>query len=202
MKENLLNKIKTDDSVELYHDLLMDNDVYIFKEICKNREQAYEKYDEFKKYVSRKLGIHFNDIAIVGSGKIGFSCNPKKSFRDFCEESDIDLIIISSTLFNRFWSEYLEEHYSEGGITFYKIVTSSIFRKFISLKSFEDSRVGERNEFYQNWLKKTLGFQKDINLKFGITNDLNYRIYESWDAAQKYHVNSFEQLKREMEEVD
>ena len=41
----------------------------------------FEKYSDFKLFISDKSGAHFNDIAIAGSAKLGFSANPSKNYR-------------------------------------------------------------------------------------------------------------------------
>lgn len=56
-------------------------------------------YDEFKLYMSKKLEIHVNNIAIVGSAKMGFSLSPDKNYRTFNDESDIDLVLVSDRIY-------------------------------------------------------------------------------------------------------
>ena len=44
-------------------------------------------------------------IAIMGSGNWCFSLNPEKEFRPFCEESDIDIVIVCRDSFEKTWDE-------------------------------------------------------------------------------------------------
>ena len=56
------------------------------------------------------------------------------------------------------------------------------------------------NEYYNNWLRKTEGFEKDIQLKFKIGNEIHYRIFESWDSVKLYYMYSIDKLKNSEEE--
>lgn len=160
------------------------------------KEDSYKKYDEFKVYISDRLGVHINDIAIMGSGKNGFSTNPSKNFKMFNEKSDIDIVIVSQRIFNEFWEEYLKEHNSLIGIRDgkYRFVASAIFRKFVTLEGFENSN----NTYYKYWQKKTGDFEKDLQLFFKINNDIHYRIYESWDAVEAYYVKGLLDLREKI----
>lgn len=183
---------KGQSSVQLYNKYIMAGDVWIFRE--KYDKQWFERYNEFRLYISGKLGIHYNDIAVAGSAKIGFSLNPQKEFRTFNAESDVDIIIISQELFYRFWKEYMLASYSSSGINNKSKIMFGIFRKYLFLDGFKKGNI-----FYDEWEKKTKGFEKDIQLIFGIENEIHYRIFESWDAAQMYYVNGIEKCLKELE---
>jgi hypothetical protein len=60
-------------------------------------------YFELQAEVARHFGIHPSEVALVGSGQLGFSIVPKKRFRHFGNDSDIDLAIISPRLFEHVW---------------------------------------------------------------------------------------------------
>lgn len=68
---------------------------------------------ELRETVSTNFDIGFQDVIIVGSGKLGFSIKPSKRYVHFCDESDIDVAIVSTKLFEKIWKEtYL---YSKSG---------------------------------------------------------------------------------------
>ena len=60
--------------------------------------------------ISEALGVHLNDVVIVGSSKIGYSLSPKKLYNEFDQiynetkkvkhKSDIDVAVVSSFLFS------------------------------------------------------------------------------------------------------
>lgn len=63
---------------------------YIFKD----KENEY--YD-FRKRISEKWNVSFHEVFITGSAKLGYSYHKDK---DFDENSDIDVAIVSTVLFN------------------------------------------------------------------------------------------------------
>lgn len=58
-----------------------------------------------KEEVCEHFSVEFNDVILVGSGKLGFSIKPNKRYVPFGDESDIDLAIVSTNLFERIWEE-------------------------------------------------------------------------------------------------
>lgn len=192
-KDDILHK----DIEYVYNQYLMGSSVWCFKQIF--REESYDKYDNFRRYIAKKLGVHFPDIAIVGSAKTGFSMNPSKNFKEFDNKSDIDIVVVSSQLYYDFWDEYLKEYNSITGIRngSYKYITSCIFKKFIIMDGFDNS-----NDYYAKWQKKTKGFEKDLQLMFKINNDIHYRIFESWDAVKMYYCKGLLENREKLKETN
>lgn len=60
-----------------------------------------DDYYKFRKRIADKFGINFHEIFITGSGKLGFSPRKRKIFS---YDSDIDVAIISSTLYDEIMS--------------------------------------------------------------------------------------------------
>jgi len=56
-----------------------------------------------KTEIAQEFQIHPNEVVVVGSGKLGFSIVPTKRYRPLCDESDIDVAIVSPTLFDELW---------------------------------------------------------------------------------------------------
>jgi hypothetical protein len=81
---------------------------------------AYAIADDLIEYMRRELSASFNipidkiQLFIVGSGKFGFSISRKKEkesgqwlprYRSFSAESDIDVAVVSQTLYYLIWKE-------------------------------------------------------------------------------------------------
>lgn len=184
-KEDLL-KIPVE---EVYNKYIIGGDVWYFKD--KYGENWFDIYDQFKIFISKKLEVHYNDIAIAGSAKLGFSLNPTKNFRLFNEESDIDIIVISRKYFYLFWDSYRRDSYAEVRTPNFNKVCFGIFRKYIIFDGFK-----KNNLDYLKWLKKIQGFEKNLQLEFEIENSIHYRIFESWDAAKDYYIASIVKSKK------
>jgi hypothetical protein len=174
---------------EVYNKYLLGQDVWFFIDHLKVANPS-KTYDEFKYYISERLGIHFNNIAITGSAKTGISFSPGKQLRAFNEKSDLDIILVSQHHYQKFWKAYLEMFYRGKPFPEYKQVYTSIFKRFISLKN-----PTEKHKDIIDWVKTVNPFMKDLQLFFGIERDINYRIYDSWEAVEDYHFFGIQQLK-------
>ncbi len=129
----MLEQFKTDISNDFNSELivqkyLIDGDSFFFREYFPNEEF------EFKKGLADVLNVHIRDIAIVGSGKLGFSLKPNAAesalyeFKAFDfnfkadannEKSDLDVAIISDTLFEYFLKDiYIKTNKKEQEIIF------------------------------------------------------------------------------------
>lgn len=176
---------------DIYNKYLIGGDVWYFRN--KFGASWYEQYDAFKLFISDKLEVHYNDIALAGSGKLGFSINPEKNFKNFDDKSDLDIIIISRKYFYMFWDAYIEDSYAEIKTDKFGKVCFSIFRRYMNLEGFTPN-----NQTYADWLKKTDSFVKDLQLEFEISHDVHYRIFESWDSAKLYYMNSIKRAKEKI----
>ena len=104
--------------------------------------------------------------------------------------SDIDLILISKTHYDKFRNAYLQKYYSKLYINEYKYVQKCVFRKFINFIGFN-----EKDIEYNLWLQNTNNYQKELQENFGIRHNVNYLIFESWEAADSYYINNLNKIK-------
>lgn len=177
---------------DLYYQYLLGQDIWYFRDYLRLKDPAGE-YDKFKRFISQNLDVHFNNIAIVGSAKTGYSFNPKNKLRRFSDQSDIDIILVSDKLFKQISSAYLQMYYNQEVIPEYEAVAKSVFKNFISLK---DPTL--KHKVIIDWQKKVSPFLKDLQLIFSIKNPINYRIYESWESVESYHYYGLKQLKAQI----
>lgn len=63
-----------------------------------------EQYFSLRLLLSKQFKVHPNEVLVVGSAKLGFSIAPQKKFRPFGDKSDIDVVIVSDSLFSSVWS--------------------------------------------------------------------------------------------------
>lgn len=192
-KEIFISELKIKDKKEIYINYFQGNQVWYFSNYLKEADPS-KTYDQFKRFVATTLDVNFNDISLVGSGKLGYSLAPEKKFRDFNEESDLDLVIVSRKYFHKFWDTYLDLH--DNKINFgYQYIASNIFRRFVSVK-----KVSPTHPFFIEWISKIEKFNKDYQTIFGIHHEINYRIYESWDDVERYHLKGIEEIKEKLSE--
>ena len=165
---------------------LFDTKVWYFDEGPDRND--FGNYDDFRLMVSKLFRVNNNEIAIFGSAKYGFSCSPEKGFKEFNEESDIDVAVISSALFRSTWQALLDAHYGGAGkLRRQETPTGSVgydvFRRFITLRNDFD--------FVSKHLRDTQvlldDVQRSVATQLGIAHPLTFRIYRSFDDLQAYH---------------
>lgn len=83
---------------------------YILHSDCKiiTSEQSYS----LKNNVCNKFNVDFDNVIIVGSCKLGFSIKQTRRYEDFGDDSDIDVAIVSSSLFEKVWKAATDLKYS------------------------------------------------------------------------------------------
>ncbi|MCL2571595.1 MAG: hypothetical protein FWE11_04250 [Defluviitaleaceae bacterium] len=191
-----IDKIKEDaaelSSNEFYMKHILRSDNWYFEKLLgKNKEDSMRITDDFKTIVSQSLDISFNNIAIVGSSKTGCSLAPtKKLFRCFNEESDIDIAIVSDSLFHRFWKLF-RDSYSETYKRTYNFIKHGIYRGYINEKNL-DSVDGCRKE----WDERAIESKKLLKSKLFVKHEITYRLYRSWEDFEEYHIQSIDEIKR------
>jgi hypothetical protein len=67
----------------------------------------HDQFYTVRAAVSDKYTISPDQVFIVGSAKLGFSIADSKRYRAFCTASDIDVAVVSDSLFDRIWKDVL-----------------------------------------------------------------------------------------------
>ena len=63
-------------------------------------------YESVRWWLSKRLNVHAKEISLVGSARLGKSYAAKQLGRPFDNESDLDLFIVSSDLFQKLKKEF------------------------------------------------------------------------------------------------
>ncbi len=177
---------------------LIEGNSYFFSEVNKDITEF-----DFKKNISLLLGVHIRDIAIVGSGKLGFSLKPAKDqagfyeYKEFdynfnrnsgAEKSDLDIAVVSSTLFDKEMKNLFEH------TDFYREDYVKTWGNRNSLaKYFLMGRLATRFFPYDFKLTKEIeNVQKKYKSDFGRT--VNIEIYKSWFFFESYHKQNIQNI--------
>lgn len=75
---------------------------------------SMEQYFDLRSEIANKYEVHPNEVLVVGSSKLGFSVAPTKRYRHFTDTSDIDVVIVSSGLFDQMWKA-VHHYWDHGG---------------------------------------------------------------------------------------
>lgn len=178
---------------EFYMKYLIRSENWYFEKILGIQEKDIIKtIDDFKLIVSDSMNVSFNSIAMVGSGKVGYSLSPKKFLKPFSIDnnaSDIDIAIISSELFNYFWKLF-RKSYTVTQDKLYQYISRGIYRGYIS-----DSDLIQVKNCRTEWVKYSSPAKKELQGKLYFQHEIHFRIYRDWNDMEEYHIQSIEQLK-------
>jgi hypothetical protein len=175
--------------------LLRSDNWYFSKYQSKSEADSITQMDILKEILNKYIGVAFHNVLMVGSGKIGCSLSPNKDFKKFDDgddNSDIDIAIISSKLFDYLW-EKIRIEYSIKYIDQYEQITSSIFRGFINERNFKNI-----SEVRPDWNARIDSANKSLQRHLSIYHPVNYRIYRSWEDLEAYHILGIKKLKEKI----
>lgn len=153
-------------------------------------QDANQKFADFKLYMAQKFTTPATNIFICGSALLGYSLSPQKDFADFNDKSDIDIVIISKKLFDRFWENYFNDYVlSRLNKAAYTTTAKAVFKRFIDFHS----SYSQNTKIYREWEKQTSGYQKDLQIIFNFPENVSYRIYRSYiDYKQNLIKNIYD----------
>lgn len=149
---------------------------YIFKD-------DENKFYELKNEIAGFLKVSQTNIFVVGSAKLGFSIAPKKRYKHFNEESDIDIAIIDGATFLRYW-KILYEYNTIGRA--WSSDEEKTYRKFLEY-------------FFKGWLRPDK-FPSTMNEKrewFDFFKSLQKKYKFKISAGIYYDINVFSGYNRE-----
>lgn len=167
------------------------------------------KYLIFREQVADRFSIGYQDVCIVGSAKLGFSPSPHKFGVPFSETSDVDVVIISSGLFDR-GTHALFEHVNDIGPPLdFQNRTEQVS---VNPRDWRTFRESVRNYVYENFnpglLPPDHPLRNEVFEKISSTSALflalepqvfvskiRCRVFRNWRAAERYYTNSLRQLK-------
>lgn len=180
----------------LVQKFIIENETYFF-----NQFKGLDEF-EFKKDIALLLDVHIRDIAIVGSGKLGFSLKPEKDvpglylFKEFDhnfkisssnEKSDLDIAIISSNLFDKeiknlynHTNYYTKTHvWPERPNLAKYVLKGRLATRFLPLGFPLTEEIRNTQEKYQ------MNYGRKINLE----------IYKSWYFFETYHQENIKKIQ-------
>lgn len=195
IKDDLINfEIK-----QFYMKHIVRSDNWYFENVLNiPQDKIITAVDDFKLIVSDAMGISYNSVMMVGSGKTGCSLSPQKYLKKFTidptneNKSDIDIAIISLSIFDKLWKEF-RKAYDVTNKRHYNYISREIYRGYIN----------ERNI---NLIKPCRLFWKEISIESSkklkedmyFKHEISYRVYRSWEDFEDYNLESIKILKDEV----
>jgi hypothetical protein len=65
-------------------------------------------YAAFQIEIAGLLAVPANDVCLIGSARLGFSLNKDHLLKPFGNQSDLDLVVVSSSAFDTCWDELIK----------------------------------------------------------------------------------------------
>lgn len=155
----------------------------------------WEGYSRFKEIIASKLNVHPKTVMLVGSGRWGFSTSPDKFPQLFDKgekQSDLDVVIADSALFDRTWRELCEYEMNESP----KGAALENFhrrRHLLYRGTLDPNTFPVEMKIRHNWndiLQKFTEFRWEN----GTTRHIEAWIFKDWHFVQKYYRESFQKI--------
>ncbi|MBK8915086.1 MAG: hypothetical protein IPM64_10900 [Phycisphaerales bacterium] len=190
---------------------LLEGTPYVF-------ENSPMRYIVFKEQVADRFDIGSQDVCIVGSAKLGFSPSPHQYGKPFAETSDVDVVIISNSLFD-LGSRELFAWLDQQGPALHLVrphLTKQAAKKqdapVVELSVWKLVKEAIRNYKYQNFnpglLPGSHPLRRDFFEKIASTagiflaleprvfvSKIRGRVFRTWRAAEDYYTNTLRQVK-------
>lgn len=166
----------------------------IFGECC---ELSRQDYFDLRSKVAKKFGLHPNEVLVVGSAKLGFSIAPDQEYNLFSDESDIDVALVSSTLFDKYWKQAFNFKYNvpywRNCWEKYDEFIDFLFRGWIRPDKFPQSKLFPLGkdwwDFFQSMTSS--GRYGHYNIRGGL--------YQSYFFLENYQKICIEKCKKKLE---
>ena len=138
------------------------------------------QYFDLRSKIAEHFRLHPNEVLVVGSAKLGFSIAPGKLYRPFRDESDIDVVIVSSRLFDEIWEAVFSYSLEGGDWPAYEAFIECLFQGWIRPDKFPRSDIFKAGKDWWDFFQ-------------GITNSGVYgeykiagALYKSWFFLENY----------------
>jgi predicted nucleotidyltransferase len=159
-----------------------------------------ENFYSFRKRIADKFEINFHEIFIIGSGKLGFSPRKKKSFGF---DSDIDVAIISSALYDKIMS-YIHEY--QMGLRENRLAVSKYevdkYHQFLEYGAIGWMRPDLLPTSFQVKNVKTDWFDFFESISYGKSEVGNYKVtagaFKSYMHLERYALSDLQSIRNKL----
>ena len=169
-------------------------------------EPRPSRWDDFRDGLVSDLGITRTDVRIVGSGRLGFSMKPEYQLRGFRDESDIDVLIVNSPLFDQLWVTLLTAAYPREPLA-HRIggwldnrrkdlytgwITPHNIKLDITIVGPKAKPILDLRTQWFNALQRASRFPPRRHA------GVRARLYRTWRHAELYHLHGLGELRKEL----
>lgn len=161
---------------------------HIFKNI--------EQYLKWKNVLTNNLEVDPSSILIIGSASLGLSLNPNKNFKEFNDNSDIDIAVISQYHFDTSWRTLRNLGTDRFKLTPKQIVSLEDHKKrLIYWGTIATDKLLPIFPFGKSWM---IAIENMKNFYPTKKHDINLRIYKDFESLRSYHIHNLKQIKNNL----
>lgn len=167
------------------------------------------RYLIFREQVADRFKIGYQDVCIVGSAKLGFSPSPHKFGIPFSETSDVDVVVISQSLFDQGTHALFQYINRIGPPLDFNERAKPVS---VPVRDWRTHKEAVRNYVYENFNPALLPFDHPLRQQVFsnisstsalflalqpqvFVSKIRCRVFRNWRAAESYYTNSLRQLK-------
>lgn len=194
-KQELLDKIEQANSNDEYLRIVRKYIIHGIPYVFKDNSNLY--YD-FREQIATHWHVGFQEVLILGSGKLGYSYHKNSVFSD---ESDIDVAIVNQSLFESFYLEIRNFQYRmESGLELLTSYEKNEYKRFQSymIKGWMRPDILPAKITGKLSKKEWFSYFKSISYNNNLAG--NYKVsaglFKNFDYMECYYTNSIKKLKQ------
>lgn len=156
-------------------------------------------YQQMIDAISKGLQVPRGDICIVGSAKIGFSLSPDTFGRPFTDQSDLDIVVVSASLFDSGWINILTNNRTRWSLLRDSTRHSLELHRenhYIYNGWIRPEAIIEALDLGEAWLNTFNGLSRIPELS---ARNIGGRLYRTWNHARAYHKRGLSKIKRNLD---
>ena len=185
-KTDFLSELSSKDLNFLVNKWVLERSPFVFND-------RVDEWIEWKNDFSERISVDSKSIIITGSACTGFSLNPEKNYRDFNEQSDIDVAIVSSHFFDVSWLTLRNLGTKRYKLSVkQKAAIDDHVHRLIYWGTIGTDKLLDIMPYGKIWIKVLSDMS---NNDFIDGREIKIRIYRNFESLNAYHMNNMKQLK-------
>lgn len=154
---------------------------------------------KWKEELADRFGVDSKAMVFTGSAGCGFSLNPFKNYREFNDQSDIDIAIVSELHFDIAWKTLRNLGTKRFDLSpKQKSSLSDHVDRLIYWGAIATDKLLEIFPFGKEWSTHLIEMSKTSQAN---NRTINIRLYKDYDALRAYQVDNLEKLRTKLFET-
>ena len=182
MRDDILTELKTLNAEEFVSTFVIERIPFIFAE-------DWPLYRRWRQKLSELLDIDPCDICLVGSSSVGVSLNPSKSYREFSDESDIDVAIVSEYYFDVAWRSLRTMRLSDANNAKERFSIKKHAEGLVYWGCVATDKILRLLPFSGQWSRAAIEMASEHPTE---GREINFRIYRDYKSLRSYHMRNIE----------